>query len=358
MIIKKQVLKTFIQLVTIDSPSGEEKKVGDYIVRYLKKIKIKAVRDSYGNLIAKVPGTGAPLLLSAHMDTVEPGKGIKPMVKGNIIKTNGTTILGADDKAGITGILEAASYLKKKKIKHRPLELIFTREEEVGLKGAANLNYKKVKAKEGLVIDSDKPLGHITLAAPFIYKIDIRIKGRGAHAGAEPEKGINAIQIAAKAMSEFKIGRINKSTTNNIGVIQGGSVVNSVPAEVTIKAEARSHDIKLAQEQVDIMNKAFKKHVRRFKARLYFKAKLECYGYKHLRNDSFIKTIAQVNKRLGNKVVYYASGGAGDANVMAGKKIKAVVISYGGANCHTTKEIARISELVKATKFLVEFVKV
>ena len=357
MVTRKKILKTFLDLVVIDSPSGHENKVSTYITKYLRQLRIKTVRDRYKNLIAHIPGQGDPLLLSAHMDTVDPGRGIKPIVKGDIIRTNGKTILGADDKAGIAEILEVIAILKKQKIIHRPLELVFTREEETGLKGAFNLNYKKIKAKEGLVLDSSRPPGHITIAAPFIYMMDIKVIGRAAHAGAFPEKGINAIQTASRAMAELKLGRINKSTTNNIGVIKGGTVANAVPEMVEIKAEARSHFREKALEQVDLINKEFKKSVRRSKAKLYFKSQFGCAGYNYLRSEPIIKKIVRVNKEIGINSVFEKSGGASDANVYAGKGIKAIDISIGGKNCHTTKESVKISEMQKLVKFTVLFVQ-
>lgn len=358
MINKKEVLNTFLELVKIDSPSGHEKKITEHTIKVLKKIKINAKTDKYGNVIFRIPGTGQPLFLSAHLDTVEPGRNIKPVVKKDLIRSDGSTVLGADDKAGITAIIELLKYIKKKNIKHRTLEIIFTREEETGLVGATNLNFKDIISKEGLILDSCRSLGHITIASPFIYNIDIEVTGRAAHAGAFPEKGINAIMIASKAISEIKTGRIDRTTTNNIGVIKGGSVVNCVPEKVSIKAEARSHFLKKAQEQVDIINKAFKKYVRRYKAKLYFRSRLEVHGYAYSPRDKFIKQVSDQNKKFGFKTVYEHSGGASDANIYASKKIKALDIAYGGANAHTTRESIKLSELVSLTEYLVDFVRV
>jgi tripeptide aminopeptidase len=355
MLNKKQILNTFLELVKIDSPSGQEESVAGYITGYLKKIKVNAWRDKYGNVMAKIPGTGPALLLNAHMDTVEPGRNIKPRINGDIVRSGGDTILAADDKAGIAGILEAASYLVKNKFKHAPLELVFTCDEETGLTGAGNLDYKRLAAKKGLVVDGNGPLGQIIVGAPFIYGIDIKIIGRAAHSGVEPEKGINALQIAARAINELKLGRISRITTNNIGLIQGGSAVNAVPETVILKAEARSHILAEAQLQVDLINKAFKKHVRRFGAKLAFKSKLLCYGYSYPLNDKFIKEIAAVNKKLGIKTVYKNSGGASDGNVFTGKKLKTICISYGGANNHTVRETIRASEILKLTEFIIHF---
>lgn len=357
MVNENKIKKTFLSLVKIDSPSGEEEKVADFILRYLQELSIEFVRDKYGNVIAKVPGSGKSLMLSAHMDTVEPGRGIKAIVDGDEIRSDGKTILGADDKAGIVAILEAVAYLRKNKISHRSLELVFTREEEIGCLGARNLDYKNIKSKEGICIDSCRPLGYITMASPFIYAIDIEVTGKSAHAGSFPEKGINAIHAAASAIADIKVGRINSSTTNNIGIINGGTAVNSVPDSVVVKAEARSHNIKSAQAQIDLMNKAFKKHIRRHRAKLNFKSKLLCYGFAYLKSDPLIKKIFKTNLLLGLKTVYGKSGGATDANIFVERGIKVVDISYGGKGPHTKSESIKISELKKLTEFLIDFVK-
>jgi tripeptide aminopeptidase len=355
MISKLQITKTFIDLVTIDSLSGKEAKVATYIVKYLKNLKIKVVRDKYKNVLATIPGIGEPLLLCAHMDTVEPGRGIKPIVKNNIIKSDGTTVLGGDDKAGITEILEAVKYLKQKKISHRALELIFTREEETTFAGSLNLNYKKIKSKEALILDLARIPGNITMASPFIYIIDIKVKGRAAHAGSFPEKGINAISVASSAIAELKIGRINKSTTSNIGTIKGGVIRNGVPELVTIRAEVRSFKQESALKQVDIINKAFKKAIRRYKAKLVFKVKLDCHGYSHLRNNKLVKQIAETNKLVKVKTSYIKSGGVSDANVFMMKNINTVDIAIGGKNIHSTKESIKISEMQTIIEFLIAF---
>jgi tripeptide aminopeptidase len=364
MINKKQLLKTFLDLVKIDSPSGNEKKVATFIISYLKKLKIKASRDKYGNVTVFIPAPKIskgkkmePLMLAAHMDTVQPGVGIKPVVKNDTIKSKSDTILGADNKVAIAVILEVVKYYSKKKnMCHRPLELVFTREEEIGCIGAQKLDYRKIKSKECLVMDSCRPLGNITIAAPFIYVIDIEVKGRASHAGSFPEKGVNAIHIASKAIADLKIGRINKTTTCNIGLIEGGEAMNSVPERVLLRGDARSLKLENAQKQVDIINKSFKKYVRLAKGKLKFKTKLACSGFDYKRSDPMIKKIVSLNKQLRFKTNYEKSGGATDANIFAGHGIKAIDISYGGKHPHSTKETIKISELSKLSEFLVEFI--
>ena len=354
---QKQILKTFFDLVRIDSPSGKEEKVREYLKQYLSDLNIKSKEDKYGNLIAKISGQGEPIILAAHMDTVQPGEGVKPFIKGDIIKSEGEKILGADNKAGITEIIESIKHLKENQINHRPIELIFTREEEVGLKGALNLKRSEYKAKEALVLDgSGKPFT-ICHAAPYISTIEIEIKGKSAHAGVEPEKGINAIAVASKAINKIKWGRIDNETTSNIGIIQAGRVRNSVPDKAEIKAEARSHKLPKLEKQIIKIKKAFEESAQKFNAKIKFKNELECHGYSLPTNDSLIKTLSETAKENKMKTYFEKSGGASDANRLAGKGFKVVNVSYGGSGCHTEKETIRLSEITKMTQFLIKYLQ-
>ncbi|MBD3238705.1 MAG: M20/M25/M40 family metallo-hydrolase [Candidatus Moranbacteria bacterium] len=353
---QKRLVKIFTNLVEIDSPSGNEERVSQFIEKRLKKLKIKFSKDKAGNLIANIEGKGEPVLLAAHMDTVDPCFAIQAEVRGDIIKSKGETILGADDKAGIAEILEAITVLKEKKLKHRPLEIVFTREEETGIVGASKLNKKDFKAKQGLVLDGEN-IGEITMASPFVYQIDIKIKGRSAHAGMEPEKGISAIKVAAEAISKLAVGRIDKETTNNIGSMQSGKIRNGVPEDAVIKAEARSHNLRKAQKQIELYKKAFTRAAKKYQAKLDFNVKLNCYGYKYNKTDKFIQKIAKEFERLNIKPRFVKVGGASDVNAFVRLGIKAVDISYGGKNCHTTRESIKISYMVKITEFLINFLQ-
>ncbi len=206
MVNQKRLVQTFIDLVKIDSPSGSEDKIAREMSKRLTALGGKVESDAYGNVIAKFTGVGEPLMLNAHLDTVEPGQGIKPKMIGNQqavgfaneITSDGSTILGADDKAGLSVLLEALTVVKEAKGLHVPIEIILTKGEEVGLLGAKNLDYTKINAKEGVSFDGHSGVDNITVAAPGLHRVDATIIGRSAHAGVEPEKGISAIQIAAK----------------------------------------------------------------------------------------------------------------------------------------------------------------
>lgn len=344
-----------MKLVKIDSPSGHEKIVRDFIVNKIKQLDFDCKVDSYGNVVARVAGEGKPLMLAAHMDTVDPGRNISAVVKGDLIKSGSDTILGADDKAGIAEILCAVQYLKKNKIAHRPLELVFTCEEEAGLKGAGKIKRKDISAKEGIVVDRSGSPRAVVIASPFVFVVDIEVSGKSAHAG-NPERGINAIKIAADAIGSFKVGRIDSETTNNVGTIKGGEMRNGVPEKVFIQAEVRSHVREKAQKQIDLIKSSFKKSAAKSGGKLKFSVNEGCSGYKHLKTDAFVKKIATVWGQLGFVPLFEKAGGASDANEFARRGMTVVDIGYGGINPHTTNEQIKISDMQLVAEFIINFV--
>ena len=220
MIDRDRLIRTFTDLVHIDSPSGEEAAIAEALTSRLTDLGFTVSRDAYGNVIASEPGD-APVLLSAHMDTVEPGWGIKPIIDGDIIHTDQTTVLGGDCKAGIAVILEALESLRSDGAARRTVEIALTRQEEIGLVGAKNLDYSMLRAKQAVVFDGEGPVYHVTTGSPTYISLDIDITGRAAHAGVEPEKGISAIQIAAEMIVQMRLGRLDENTTFNVGLIEG-----------------------------------------------------------------------------------------------------------------------------------------
>jgi tripeptide aminopeptidase len=356
---KSELLELFLNLCRIDSPSGEEKSIGDYIIKHLARHKIRAGRDAYGNVIAKVSGEGKPLVLSAHLDTVEPGRAVKPVVRNGVVRSDGRTILGADDKAGLAVAIAVAQQAVVPGWRIRPLELVFTRQEETDLDGVRNLDWSRIRACEGLILDGSDDPGRITTAAPYIYNIDIRVRGRAAHAGVEPQKAINALAIAADAISDLKLGRIDRQTTANIGTLVAGSASNSIPAEAVMQAEARSHCQESALDQIEIINGAFKKAVRRRRgAKLAFKSTLACRGYRYDKRDPFIKELKAAMTAHGWTVAWEESCGASDANVWAEKRIKAVEISIGYRDAHSTGEWIKVDDIWSVFRFLADYIQV
>ncbi|MBN2167928.1 MAG: M20/M25/M40 family metallo-hydrolase, partial [Actinobacteria bacterium] len=215
-----------------------------------------------GNLFVNVPGRNCdlpPIIICSHMDTVTPGNNVVPVETEDRFTSSGETILGADDKAGIAATLAAVKTLMDSEKDYRPLQLIFTVQEEIGLVGSKNLDYKKVKGKWGIVLDGEGDVGGIVTKAPSQDTVKFSVHGRAAHAGVEPEKGINAITCAARAIAELNVGRIDDSTTSNIGIIDGGRAINIVPDLVVVEGEVRSFDNEKLKRTVKAMEGAFKR---------------------------------------------------------------------------------------------------
>ncbi|UCH66283.1 MAG: peptidase dimerization domain-containing protein, partial [Ignavibacterium sp.] len=266
----ERMISQFMEMVRIDSESGNEANFIEYLKKEFENIGATADKDSYGNLIAKLPAkrskTSEPILLSCHADTVKPGIGIEPVLDNGIIKSAGDTILGADDKAGIAEMLEALRIAKVRP----PLEIAISRQEEVGLLGVKNLDYSKITARKGFLLDNDT-LDTIVIGGPSYFAIDVEVKGRAAHAGMEPEKGINAIQAASNAITKLKLGRLDEETTANVGVIMGGIIRNGVPETASFLAECRSLNHEKAEALADDMRNLITDEVEAYGANVEIK---------------------------------------------------------------------------------------
>ena len=236
---QERLVNAFCDLVRIDSPSGEEWDVAQHVSERLSGLGFQVARDAHGNVIAREDGD-RPLLLSAHMDTVDPGRSIRPQVVGDRITSDGNTILGGDCKAGVAAILEALESVRDDGRARRPVEVVLTRGEEIGLVGASNLDFSMLTGTEAVVFDGNGPVNTITGASPTYMAFDINVRGRGAHAGVEPEKGLSAIKIASDIIAELPQGRIDQETTFNVATITGGTVRNAVPSEASVTGEFRS----------------------------------------------------------------------------------------------------------------------
>lgn len=357
MVNKKRLIKTFLELVEIDSPSGEEKKIAQEVTRRLKKLGGIIETDSYGNVIGKFSGKGKPIMLNAHLDTVEPGRNIKPIIQDDIIRTDGSTILGGDPKAGISTILEAVASLRENKTQHPPIEVVFTREEESGLLGAINLDYSKISAKWGITFDGEKDVHNIDISAPGYNRVDATIKGKSAHAGVEPEKGVSAIIIAAEIISKLKLGRIDHETTANIGIIEGGYARNSVPEKLHFKGEIRSRDIKKLEKHTLHFRKIIEGTMKKYpNAKIDLIINREFDSYLFNENHETIKHIIKTFDAMDIKPNLQHSGGGTDVNIFHTHGIKSIVVGTGGYDAHTTREYVVISEMTDAARFCEEII--
>jgi tripeptide aminopeptidase len=350
MINRDRLVKTFCDLAQIDSPSGEEEAMAVELVRRLEALGLTATRDAYGNVIAGDGGRN-PLLLSAHMDTVEPGRGVKPRVEGDRIASDGTTILGGDCKAGVSAIMEALESIIEDGASHRAFEVAFTREEEIGLVGARNLDLSKIASKEAIVFDGEGPPSQITSASPTYVGLDVEIKGRAAHAGVEPEKGLSAIRIAAELISRLPQGRLDEETTFNIGTIQGGTVRNAVPENVLVRGEFRSRNL----ETLDSVRLQFQEAVNEVR-KLFPEAVIEDHlhvefeTYTLTPDDPATRRVTAALRRLGMQPNMRPSGGGTDGNIFRRRGISAVVVGMADHGMHTVREYVTIPDLVNAAR--------
>ncbi|HEY9062123.1 MAG TPA: M20/M25/M40 family metallo-hydrolase [Pseudobacteroides sp.] len=367
MVNRERVVNEFIELVSIDSLSLKERQMADLLKDRLKKMGFDVYEDdagaktggNTGNIIGEKKGNKdiPAILLMAHMDTVTPGINKKATVQGDTIKSDGTTILGGDDVAGIVSILEALRVIEESNEDHGDIQVAFTIGEEVGLIGAKNLDYGKIHAKYCFVMDTGGDIGVVAVTAPSQNKIDIVVKGKAAHADVEPEKGINAISITAHAISQMKLGRIDEETTANIGIINGGSATNIICDRVELKAEARSRCESKLKNQTDHMRQCFIDAATRFGGEIEFNEELMYPSFKINQGDSIIGILKKASDKCGINLVLEATGGGSDTNIVNSKGIQAVDVSVGMDKVHSVEEQISINDLVKAACFLVEIIK-
>lgn len=368
MINNERLVQNFLEHIQIDSETGLEKNYADFLVGKLENLGGIITRDEAGkkagtdtnNIIAKFKGTkpGRSLILCAHMDTVKPGLGIKPVIEDGIIRSTSGTILGGDDKAGITAILEIVETLKENKIEHTDLEVIFTISEEGGLKGSRFLDYTLVDSKVAFILDSGGSPGTIITKAPAQDQIKVIIKGKPSHAGVSPEEGISAIQIAAKAINDMQLLRIDEETTANIGIIKGGSATNIVCPEVTIDAEARSLNLEKLDKQTKHMVQCFENAIKEFGAEGDITVNRPYISFVIDDEDEVVKTLMKAAKGIGLEPKTVSTGGGSDTNNFNAKGIKAVNIGIGMEKPHTLDESLVVDDFVRSTEFIYEAVKI
>src|SRR5437763_4663833 len=376
MINQERIKNLLLELVQIDSHSRKERDVAERIKKHCEEMGAQVEIDdagekvggNSGNVIARFPGTIAnaqPIMMSAHMDTVVPGEGVKPIVEGDIIRTDETTVLGGDDKSGCSVIIEVIRCLQEQNIPHTPIEAIFSICEEVGLLGAKNVDISKIKAKYGIVFDSDDPRFLYT-KGPSSNELVFKVYGLESHAGVAPEDGISAIKIAAEAISAMRLGRIDEETTANIGIFEGGKATNIIPNYVYLKGETRSRNEDKLTAQTEHMGECFKDAAAKYEvtvAGITTKGRAEVtvereYSSMDVPDSSHVvQLVIQAAKRMGLDVKTMASGGGCDANVLNRKGIECANLGTGMRAIHTVKEWLDVKDMYAAAEMTLEIMK-
>ncbi len=339
------LIDLFCGLVTIPSESGEEGEFIDFIRRMIEEeFSASSQNDAFGNLILRIPGKhslrSTPLLFGMHADTVSPGRGIVPVVENGVVRSDGTTILGADDKAGIAEFIIALRRARNRP----PIELVLTREEERGLVGSRNLDYSLIKSKEGFVLDMDNP-SSIVIGGPTKINLDISIQGKAAHAGMEPEKGISAIKAAAMAIALLPDGRVDAGTTCNIGTIIGGENRNSVPEKALLQVEVRSLDHEKAVGLEQRFRKTFQDAAASIGADANIVSTVSYRATTIAEDSGVVLAAASALRKAGLEPLCQAIVGGTDASIYNEHGIACVVLDMGARKEHTKEEHIFVAEM-------------
>ncbi len=376
MINQERIKNLLLELVQIDSHSRKERDVAEKIKKYCEEMGAKVEIDdagekvggNSGNVIARFKGTipgSEPIMMSAHMDTVVPGEGVKPIIEGDIIHTDRTTVLGGDDKSGCAVIIETIRCLKEQNIPHTDIEAVFSICEEVGLLGAKNLDVTKIKAKYGIVFDSDDP-GFLFTKGPSANHLEFKVHGLEAHAGVAPEEGISAIRIAAEAINGMKLGRIDEETTANIGVIRGGAATNIITNLVELTGEARSLNEDKLKAQCDHMVKCFDDAAAKYEVTVEGKTTMawvesnvepEYYAMDVPDSSHVVQLVIKAATRMGLDVKTMASGGGCDANIFNKKGIECANLGTGMRAIHTVNEWLDVKDMYASAEMTLEILK-
>ena len=376
MIDAARLKEEFLELAAISSPSKREGTIARRLEAILKGMGAgvevdgagEKIEGNTGNLLARFPGNtpGAPpFLLSGHMDTVGPAERIRPVVEGDVIRTDGTSVLGGDDKAGVVAILEAIRVLRERAIPHGDIEVVLTICEEYGLLGAKNFDTGRLRARRGLVLDVDGVCELIT-RAPAANRMSFTVHGLPAHAGICPEQGMSAIQIAAEAIAAMKLGRLDAETTANLGIIQGGLATNIVPAMATVRGETRSLSLEKLEAQTPHMRACFDDAARRHSVRVgdrSYQARVEAqvdrqYARLDIRDDaSIVRLVQAAAAATGRTCRTRGTGGGSDANVFAERGLEVANLACGMREIHTVNEWVDVRDLVLTAGLVVETVR-
>ncbi|MBW4081773.1 M20/M25/M40 family metallo-hydrolase [Paenibacillus sp. S150] len=370
MISQDRLIQEFMELVRVDSETGNERQIADVLTAKFSALGLTAIEDDSrertghgaGNLFVTWPaeeGTAAPkLLFTCHMDTVVPGKSIQPSLgEDGWITSDGSTILGSDDKAGLAALFEAIRVIQEQKLAHGQIQFVITAGEESGLLGARSMDPGYLDAEFGFALDSNGEVGAIAVAAPTQAKVTMQIFGKSAHAGVNPEDGISAIQVAGKAISAMKLGRIDNETTANIGKFAGGGPTNVVCDHVQLDAEARSIVQEKVERQIASMREALETTAREYGAESEFRSEIIYPAFSFNEHDPVVQLAKRAIVSLGLTPRLFPSGGGSDANVFNGLKVPTVNLAVGYENIHTAKERIRAQDIVKVAELVVAIVQ-
>lgn len=363
MVNRQRLLAEFERLVSFDAESFHEAEIKEYLKRKLSDLGLAVIEDgaadslreysaSAGNLYGRLPGTreGTPLLFSAHMDTVSPGKGKRALIHdGGRITSDGTTVLGADDAAGLASILEALTVIRENGLSHPDIEVLFPVAEEPYCQGSAVFDYSLVRAKTAYVLDLTGRIGTAAIRAPSILSLEIRVIGKAAHAGFSPEEGINALSIAANALSWLETGHVSADTTVNFGTIAGGTGKNIVPSEIRIRGEIRSLRHEEALARAETVKARFQAEAQKLGGGADVNITEEIRAYHIQKDEPVVRRFERAADGLGEVRLITTFGGS-DNNNFALHGIRGLVLACAMNEVHSVHEYTELDQLQKCAE--------
>ncbi|MFC1477218.1 M20/M25/M40 family metallo-hydrolase [candidate division KSB1 bacterium] len=366
MINHERLRRNFLELTVIEGVSGNEERIMNEIKGRLDRLDIQYAQDDAGNgfggecgnVIAFIPGTekGKPFFMSAHVDTISSSSG-KPVIREGVFYSDGSTILGADDRAGVAAMLEAAEAVIEHNIPHTGLELLFLVGEEIGLCGSKYLDYDLIKSASGFVLDSSADLGKVVSHAPTHSSCRITVRGKAAHGAIAPELGIHAIKIAADAIHNIEVGRVTDNTTVSIGTIKGGTKVNVVPDFVEIKGEIRSLDEAEIPEYTQKIETCFRDAAEHYGGSIDIEWKSEYKGFKLDEGHNVIRWIIRAMEQADVIPGLIKFIGGSDANNFNRHGIPTINLGLGYKKNHSNEEYMKVDDLIGITEIVMELIR-
>ena len=365
MIDPRRLLAEFEKLVSFDAESFHEAAIKEYLKEKLSALgltvseddaaeKLGSGADGAGNLLGRLKGKeeGAPLLFCAHMDTVAPGRGKRAVVREDgKVTSDGTTVLGADDAAGLAAILEALAVIREKGLPHPDLEILFSAAEEPYCRGTSVFDYSLLRSRTAYVLDLTGEIGTAAVRAPSILSLEITVTGKAAHAGFAPEDGINALSIAASALAALPTGHVSEDTTVNFGVISGGAGKNIVPAGVRILGEIRSLRHEAALEEAGKIRGVFEREARAFGGETCVTVTEEIRAYSIGADEYVVRRFDAALSSLGyGDSTLTTTYGGSDNNSLAAHGIRGIVMANAMYDVHSTGEYTDVESLTRCAE--------
>lgn len=368
-----RLVNDFIRFTAIDSQSLHERAFADTVIPELQKLGCEVEEDDIaesiggncGNIFARFPGYPegseqaalAPILFSAHMDTVDPGIGKEAHLnEDGTITGNGKTVLGADDVAAVVEILEGLRILQEQKIPHRPLEILFSVSEERYARGSKAFDMSRSKAEEAYCLDLTGPIGTAAVQAPTLIWFKLVVHGRPAHAGFAPECGINAIQVASKAIARLPQGHLDEETTFNIGRVAGGIGSNIVSDRCEVIGEVRSYVHERTLEVMDRMEKIFAEEASEQGAAYELAKDILIHAYSCSEDTEVCRRFRRAAEAIGavpeDGKFFVSTFGGSDNNNFAAKGLPGIVPACGMYNPHSVHEYTRVEDLQKGAELV------